>query len=406
MYLQIFKKAARHISQNSGCYVQYSNFALPIYKPESLSLGSTCKTPAIKHSMEWFLISPLVNFETHGTAMFFVKVFLVFQFIVTCLNLKIMNPNRKKARILHIIKWRDFADKFEDLFVGIKFSFYFRSVLTFVRKYSACEIRKQLVKRQMYSRKPTCGVFMLCIMSGFLQGYFSLPQGYPYQFGGYVYYPAPYIPPQPPMYLYPESCCCFGYEIETVFSEIPNQEFRGDGNTMSEMVTQMTSTADHPTTTTELSTQAIAETSTEPIIESSKITPEGTESTTESAKLITETTAESIIMTEYTQGSTTESTTNEYVSSTESTQHLSEATDVSTTKLSESTARSTDESTNEATESTTQTTVDFKTETPTVTIVSTTDSTPKEDNQYNVEEGITTSTIRTTEGNIITNTVT
>jgi hypothetical protein len=42
-YLQILKKAARHISQNSRCSFQDSNSELPIYKPESLPLGSTCK---------------------------------------------------------------------------------------------------------------------------------------------------------------------------------------------------------------------------------------------------------------------------------------------------------------------------------------------------------------------------
>jgi hypothetical protein len=93
-YLQILKKAARHISQDSRCSDQDLNFALPIYKSESLPLWSTCKTPAIKNSMEWFLIPPLVNFETHGTVMLFVKVFLMFQFTMTCLNLQIMKPNR------------------------------------------------------------------------------------------------------------------------------------------------------------------------------------------------------------------------------------------------------------------------------------------------------------------------
>ena len=367
------------------------------------------------------------------------------------------------------------------------------------------------MKRQMCSRTPTCRVFMLCIVFGILQGYFSLPQGYPYQWGGYVYYPAPYIPPHSPMYSYPESCCCFGYEIETVFPKVSNQKISGDRNTMPEIVAQITSKADHPTTTSrtigqlveglraeanpgiseekssrflqqttiqltteliiepktvsiyditaelstttsestkqskrELSTKSIAKTNTEPITESSKVAPEGTESTTESAesatvtayeftkkltepkqksstestikptesatesaKLITEITAESIIkMTEDTQGSATESTTNEYASSTETAQHLPETTDGSTTKSSESRTRSTDKSTQDVTESTTQTTVDFRKETPTATTVSTTDSMPKEENQYNVEEGITTSTIRSTEGNMIINTVT
>lgn len=420
---------------------------------------------------------------------------------MTSFNLQIMNPNRIKSENYTCHQIRDFADKFEDLFVRIKFSFYVRSVLTLVRRYSACEIRKQLVKGQMYSRTATCSVFMLCITFGFLQGYFSLPQGYPYHWGGYVYYPAPYIPPHPPMYSYPESCCCFGYEIETVISEIPNQELSGDEDTIPEIVAQMTSTADHPTTTstiigqlteglraetypgipekeisrflqqttikstteliikpkttsinkistelsttasestnqskTEVSTQSTAETNTEPIMESSTIAAEGTELTTEStvtasvtaykftteltepkqqsntdstikptepktesAKLITEKTAESIIkMTEYTKGSTTQSTTNESMFSTE-TAHLPETTDESTTKSSESTARSTDKSTKEATKSTTQTTVDFKTETHTATTLSAIDSFPNEENQYNVEEGITTSAIRTSE---------
>jgi hypothetical protein len=100
----------------------------------------------------------------------------------------------------------------------------------------------------MYSRTPPCGVFMLYILFGFLQGYFSLPQGYPYQWGGYVYYPAPYIPPYPLMHSYPESCCCFDYGIETVFSEISNQGISGDGNPTPEIVAQMTSTAGLPTT--------------------------------------------------------------------------------------------------------------------------------------------------------------
>jgi len=409
---------------------------------------------------------------------------------------------------MRIIKGRGFADKFEDSFVRIEFSFYFRGVLTFVERYSACEIRQQLVQGQMHSRIPPCGVFMLCIMFGFLQGYFSLPQGYPYQWGGYVYYPAPYIPLHPPMYSYPETCFCFDCKIETVFSEISNQEISGNGDTTPEIFAQMTPTTDHPTTTlstttgqlteglgaetkpdiseeessrflqqttiqstteliiepktvsiyeisgelsttasestnqskTELSTQSITETSTEPIIESSKIAPEGTESTTEStesatvtaykftkkltepkqqsntestikltesAKLITETTAESTIkMTEYMQRSTSESTTVESVSLTEISQHIPETTDGSTTKSSGSTARSTDKSTKEATESTTQTTVDFETETPTATTVVTADSKPNEENQHNVEDGSTNSTIRTAEGNMILNTVT
>jgi hypothetical protein len=234
-------------------------------------------------------------------------------------------------------------------------------------------------------------------MFGFLQGYFSLPQGYPYQWGSYVYYPAPYIPPHLPMYSYPESCCCYGYEIETVLSEISNQEISGDGDTMTEVVPQMTSTVEHPTTTTTIG--------------------------------------------QFTEGlraeSTTESTTNEFVSPTETAQHLPETNDRLTTESSESTARSTDESTKEATEPTTQitiafktettaattlsttdestkeatepttqTTVDFKTETTAVTTASTTDSKPKEENQYNIEEGTTTSTIRTTESDMIINTVT
>jgi hypothetical protein len=323
-------------------------------------------------------------------------------------------------------------------------------------------------------------------MFGFLQGYFSLPQGYPYQLGGYVFYPAPYIPPQPPMYSYPEACCCFGYGIEPVFSEITYQEVSGDRHTIPTTAAQMTSTTNHPTTSTttrtetsrgiskkknskflqkttvqstteltiepktvstyqtpaelstttsestkqpktELSTQSIAEINTEPIIQSSKIAPEETESTaestepgtvtayvfttkltepkqqsnteptikstesaTESAKLITEATAESMIkITEYTQGSTTESTTNA--------QHTPETTNGSTAKSNESTARPTDKSTKEAAESTTQTTVDFKTETPIATTLSTIVSMPNEENQYTTEEGITTSTIRTTE---------
>lgn len=350
---------------------------------------------------------------------------------------------------------------------------------------------------------------MLCIVFGFFEGYFSLPQGYPYQWEGYVYYPAPHIPPHLPMYSYPESCCCFDYEIEPVFSENSNQEISVDGDTMLEIAVQMTSTTDHSTTSTitgrlstisraetntgildeeiyrflqqktikstteliiepktvsiyeiatelsttasesnnqsktELNTQSIAETNTETIKESSKIALEGTESTTEStesatvttskfttkltepkqqsntestinptdsstesAELIIETTAESIIkMTERTQGSTTESTTNEFMSSTETVKHIPETPDESTTKSSESTARSTDKTTQKATESTIQTTLDFHRETTTATTVSTSDSIPIDKNQYNVEEGITTSTMRTTEGDMIVNTI-
>ena len=98
-YLQILKKAARHLSQDSRCCVQDLNSALPIYKPELLLLGPTCRTRSIKNNLEWFLISPLVNFETHGTLMFFVKVFLMFNFTMRCLNLQIMNPNIKKRKL-------------------------------------------------------------------------------------------------------------------------------------------------------------------------------------------------------------------------------------------------------------------------------------------------------------------
>jgi hypothetical protein len=278
------------------------------------------------------------------------------------------------------------------------------------------------------------------------------------------------------MYSYPESCCCFGYEIETDFPEISNQEISGNGDIMPEIVSQITLTADHPTTTTtttttigqlteelraetkpgiseeessrflqqttiqltteliiepktvsiyeisteisktasesrnqsktEFNTQSIAETNTETIMESSTIAPEGTESTSESATLITETTAESITkMTEYIQGSTTQPTTHESVSPIE-TAHLPETTDESTAKSSDSTAEPTDKSTKEATESTTQTTVDLGTETPTATRISTTDSIPREEIQYSVEEGITVSSIRTTAGDMMLNTVT
>jgi hypothetical protein len=340
-------------------------------------------------------------------------------------------------------------------------------------------------------------------MFGFFEGYFSLPQGYPYQWQEHVYYPVPYIPPHLPMYSYPESCCCFDHEMEPEFSEISNQEISADGGTMPEIAAKMTSTTDHPTTSTitgrlstrlraetntgvseeeiyrflqqteliieptkvsiyeiaaefsttalesnnqsktELNTQSIAETNTEPVTESSTKAPEGTESTTESiesatvttskfttkltepkqqlntkstikptdsttesAELITETTAESIIkMTESTQGSTTESTTYESVPSAETAKHEPQTPDGSTTKSSESTVRSTDKSTKKVTESTTQTTVDFQTETTTETTVSTSDSIPIDKNQYNVE-GITTSTMRATEGNMMINTIT
>jgi hypothetical protein len=50
------------------------------------------------------------------------------------------------------------------------------------------------------------------------------------------------------MYSYPTSCCCFGYEIEAVFSEISNQEISGDGDITPEIAVQITLTADHPTT--------------------------------------------------------------------------------------------------------------------------------------------------------------
>jgi hypothetical protein len=323
-------------------------------------------------------------------------------------------------------------------------------------------------------------------MIGFLQGYFSLPQGYPYQWGGYVYYPAPYISPYPPMYSYPESCCCFDYGIETVFSENSNQGISGNGDPTPEIVAQMTSTADHPTrasttigqlteglraetnpgnseeessrflqettiqptteliiepktvtiygisaelsptasestnqSKTELSTQSITETNTEPIIESSKIAPEGTGSTTESCESATVSAYKfQIKLTEPKQQTNTESTikltesatessklktetTAESMSSIEISQHIPEKTDGSKTKSSGSAARSTDKSKKEATEYTTQTTVDFQTETPTATTVLS-----NEENQCNIEEEITTSTIITTEGKMILNTVT
>lgn len=356
-------------------------------------------------------------------------------------------------------------------------------------------------------------------MFGFLEGYFSLPQGYPYQWGGYVYYPAPYIPPYPVMHSYPESCCCFDYGIETVFSEISNQGIGGDGDPTPEIVAQMTSTAGLPTresttigqlteglsaetnpgnpeeesprflqqttiqptteliiepktvtiyeisaelsttasestnqSKTEFSAQSITETNTEPIIESSKIAPEGTESTTESSesatvsagkfttvsackfttkltkpkqqsntestikltesptessKLVTETTDESTIkMTEYTQALTVDSTTAESVSSAETSQRIPETTEGSTTESSGYAARSTVKSTKEATESTTQTTIEFEIETPTATTLLTIDSMPNEDNQYNVGEGMTASSARTTESIMILNRVT
>jgi Predicted solute binding protein len=206
----------------------------------------------------------------------------------------------------------------------------------------------------MYCRIPTCGAFKLCIMLGFLQGYFSLPQGYPYQWGDYVYYPVPYIPPQLPVYSYPVSCCCVGYETETDFSENADQEITEDGDTIPEKTTQMASTTGHPTTTPTTISQLTKEQTQQSNTES---TVTLTESKTESSKLMTETTAESTIkMTESTQGSTTEPTTNESVSPTETAKQTPETTDGSTTKSSESTAESTDISTKKATESTTQTT--------------------------------------------------
>jgi hypothetical protein len=173
-----------------------------------------------------------------------------------------------------------------------------------------------------------------------IQGYFSLPQGYPYQWEGYVYYPVPYIPPYPPMYSYPASCCCVYYETENVFSEISNQEIIEDEATTPEKATQMASTTDHPTTITTISTtvQLTTEQKQQSTTEST-ITP--TESKTESSELMTET--------------ATESTTTE--SSTETAKQTPETTVGSTTKSSESTAQSTD-----ITDTTTQTTVDFKTE--------------------------------------------
>ena len=96
-YLQILKKAARHVSQDSRCSSKIRALYLPYTSQNHYRLGQPAKTPAIKSSTEWFLISLLVNFETHGFV--FVKVFLMFQFTMTCRNLQIMNQNSKKREL-------------------------------------------------------------------------------------------------------------------------------------------------------------------------------------------------------------------------------------------------------------------------------------------------------------------
>jgi len=95
-YLQILKKAARHVSQDSRCSSKIRALHFPYTSQNHYLLDQLAKPPAIKSNTEWFLISLLVNFETHGNV--FVKVFLMFQFTMACRNLQIMNPNSKKKK--------------------------------------------------------------------------------------------------------------------------------------------------------------------------------------------------------------------------------------------------------------------------------------------------------------------
>lgn len=229
---------------------------------------------------------------------------------------------------------------------------------------------------------------MLCLFFGSLQCYLSLPLGYVYQWGHYVYYPAPYILLPPPINSYAECCCCYEYETEQVsqenlkaskevsFSETtiqitskanlprkPKTKFTATLTTKSKPDASRSSTIGSLRKSTIRSTKALATTTTALVSEishESTITSEAeltTKSTTKAAEttiITTESTITTAKSTTKTTESTTESTTG---STTKATEATTEPSAESTTKTTESTTEPVTESTTKSTESTTESTI-------------------------------------------------
>ncbi|KDR10887.1 hypothetical protein L798_15359 [Zootermopsis nevadensis] len=222
----------------------------------------------------------------------------------------------------------------------------------------------------------SCSAFMLCLFFGSLQCYLSLPLGYVYQWGHYVYYPAPYILLPPPINSYAECCCCYEYETEQVFQE--NLKASKEVS-FSETTIQITSKANLPRKpktkfTATLTTKSKPDASRSSTIGSlRKSTIRSTTKATTTTALVSEISHESTIKSEaeLTTKSTTkaaETTTKTTESTTESTTGSTTKATEATTKTTESTTESTTGSTTKATEATTKSTIKYTTkETETTT---------------------------------------